>query len=212
MTELSSKAAALVRAGRDAMRPSPADRERISEALRARLGDAVLPVEPAASVSVTWHAGWGKLLAVASAVGIAGAAAFFALEKPAGGPPPELPPLPASASAAPIAKLARPEPGVVPVRRAQDHLAEEVAILSRATSELHAGRAASALKAISDHQRKFPNGLLSEERRAARAQALCALGRRGEAEVELGRLVKNSPQSPNTVRAREVCGISSRAR
>jgi hypothetical protein len=87
-----------------------------------------------------------------------------------------------------------------------------VAILSRAASALHAGRAASALKAIDEHQRKFPQGLLSEERRAARAQALCLLGRRGEAELELQRLVKNSPQSPNTARVKEVCGTSRGAR
>jgi hypothetical protein len=65
----------------------------------------------------------------------------------------------------------------IPAKRATDRLAQEVAILSRATSELHAGRPANALKAIDEHARKFPNGLLVEERRAARTQALCALGR-----------------------------------
>lgn len=82
-------------------------------------------------------------------------------------------------------------------------LAEEVALLSRATSALNAGRAQEALGTLAEHQRKFPRGLLSVERRAARAQALCMLGRKAEAERELSRL---SPSSPQAARARQLCG------
>jgi hypothetical protein len=71
---------------------------------------------------------------------------------------------------------------------------------------LNAGRAAEALKLLDEHQRKFPGGLLTEERRAARAQALCSLGRTSEAKSELARL---APRSPAAARAEEVC---SRAR
>ena len=42
---LSSKARALIQADRDAHRPTAADRERITAALRARLGSSVLPLE-----------------------------------------------------------------------------------------------------------------------------------------------------------------------
>lgn len=205
------------------MQPSAGDRARISGALRARLGDAALPAESLATATSVWHPALAKLLAVAGAVGIVGAAAFFVWEKPGSAPTPVLPshqgavgpalapaPLPPpDASAAPVLGLPQPE---APVRRAQDHLAQEVAILSRATSALHAGRAASALKALDEHQRKFPRGLLSEERRAARAQALCVLGRRREAELEIGRLARTSPQSPNIARAKEVCGSGFRGR
>jgi hypothetical protein len=85
-------------------------------------------------------------------------------------------------------------------------LAAEVAILSRAGAELHNGRAAAALKTLDEHQRKFPSGLLAQERASARIQALCALGRVKEAETELGRLSRLSPQSPHEARAREACG------
>lgn len=81
-------------------------------------------------------------------------------------------------------------------------LAEEVALLSKATSALHARRAQEALTLLAEHQRKFPRGALSVERRAARAQALCQLGRKVEAERELRRL---SPSSPQAARARELC-------
>jgi hypothetical protein len=84
-------------------------------------------------------------------------------------------------------------------------LASEVAILSHATRELHAGRATEALKSLDEYHRKFPKGLLSEEQCAARAQALCALGRFDEANTKLAGL---SPQSPLAVRAKQFCGAS----
>jgi hypothetical protein len=89
-----------------------------------------------------------------------------------------------------------------PVLRARDRLAEEVALLSRATKALRAGRAAEALRALDEHQSKFPRGALSEERRAAKAEALCSLGRVREGRAELGRL---APQSPAAARAKQVC-------
>jgi hypothetical protein len=87
-----------------------------------------------------------------------------------------------------------------------DRLAQEVAILSRAGTELHSGRAAAALRALDEHQKKFPAGLLTQERTAARIQALCALGRMTEADAELARLARSSPESPHEARARQACG------
>jgi hypothetical protein len=86
-----------------------------------------------------------------------------------------------------------------------DRLAQEVALLSRATSELRAGHAAQALKALAEHQRKFPAGALSEDRRAAKAQALCLLGRVVQGRAELARL---PAQSPAAARAAQVCDAS----
>ena len=71
------------------------------------------------------------------------------------------------------------------VSRTRDGLAEEVALLSRAETELRAGRPAKALLVLAEHQRKFPRGALAEERTAARIQALCALGLRDEANAQL---------------------------
>ena len=53
MTDLSPQAASLVRAGRQALMPSATDRLRVSDALRARLGDAALPVEILAVTSLS---------------------------------------------------------------------------------------------------------------------------------------------------------------
>jgi TolA-binding protein len=77
--------------------------------------------------------------------------------------------------------------------------------LSQAAKDLRAGHAATALSALNEHQKKFPSGLLTQERRAARAEALCSLGRFAEAETELSTLVRTAPQSPLTVRAQQRC-------
>jgi hypothetical protein len=231
VSELSPKAAALVHAGRTALRPSSADRDRIAGALRARLGDAALPLEAGIPTSLTAKSAWAKIAGLGAAIGIAGGAAFVTLHGSAPAPnrgplhqldlataaqvepsalPPATPieptPLAAQASATSDSNAAPS------ARRAGDKLAQEVVILSRATTELRAGRAASALKALEEHQRKFPNGLLTEERRAARVQALCALGRRSEAQPELDRLTRTAPQSLNTVRAKQICGAETRSR
>ena len=91
----------------------------------------------------------------------------------------------------------------------QDRLAAEVALLSRATRDLRAGRPAEALKALDEYRRKFPKGLLGEEQRAGRAQALCALGRFDEANEKLAAL---APQSPLAVQAKQFCDARLAAR
>lgn len=90
--------------------------------------------------------------------------------------------------------------------RAGDSLAREVALLSRASSELHAAHPAAALRALDEHARRFPDGVLSQERAAARARALCDLGRRSEAQIEL---VKLAPGSPHAARAAQACASAS---
>jgi TolA-binding protein len=221
---MSPKAAALLRAGRDALRPTSADRERVTAALRARLGPGALPLAAGASASLFARSAWAKISALSAAVGLAGGLTYLALQQPTHaplrGPLHQIDlateagtsePVPSAAQNEPAPALTAAAPAASPAtaRSKADRLAEEVAILSRATSELHSGRAAGALRALDEHQRKFPRGLLVEERRAARVQALCALGRKSEAKPELERLVKNAPQSPTTRRAKQVCGDGS---
>lgn len=126
---------------------------------------------------------------------------------------PELAPAPSSPTAtAESTRLVPPEgssrsadSSKAPARSSRDNLAEEVALLSRAETELHAGRPAKALTALSEHQRRFPRGALAEERTAARIQALCALGRTEEANAQLRQLLHISPNSPLEERARQAC-------
>lgn len=92
--------------------------------------------------------------------------------------------------------------------KAHDTLAEEAAILSRAQSELHLGRATTALQVLAEHERKFKRGILAQERVAVKIQALCALGRSSEANALMGRL---SAQSLTGDSARQACSSSKNA-
>jgi hypothetical protein len=111
---------------------------------------------------------------------------------------------PAPASAPAGSASAAVEPRTAPARPS-DRLAEEVAILSRAETELHAGRYASALRILDEHQRRFPHGTLTEERIAARIHALCGLGRVSEARAEMARV---APGSLHAGSARAACASS----
>src|SRR5512145_3104020 len=87
--------------------------------------------------------------------------------------------------------------------RSRDNLSEEVAIIGRAETELHSGRAENALSLLNEHERRFGNGILAEERTAAQILALCALGRAADANAQLARL---SPTSLHGQQARRACG------
>jgi len=230
MSDLNADGKALVQAARQADRPSDADRERVRAALRQRLGDAALLAPGLAEPAVVSSSGasyskwikWGWLGPTVIAAG----ALWFAPRLWHGRAPAAATPNPSAVSA----QLARPEsteiapevaanPSVALAEvatnrpadaqkatpRARDGLSEEVLLLSRAETELHAGRPGKALLALAEHQRKFPRGALAEERTAARIQALCALGRNDEANTQLKQLLHLSPNSAHEGRARQAC-------
>jgi hypothetical protein len=203
----------LLRVGRESFKPSDADRARVFESLSAQIGDVGL----VGGLSTTAaKSAWLPLSATVVGLGLLGGGLYLAFSPQPSAPPtkpaPVDPPVVEPKLDAPAEEPKLPAPrttgGNVSTGRV-DHLAEEVAILSRAGADLHSGRAASALKALDEHQRKFPGGALSQERSAARVQALCALGRMKEAEAELKRLSRMSPRSPHEARARKACGIGS---
>jgi hypothetical protein len=223
VSDLTPEAKELVHQARSAFRPSDADRERVFQALLPQIGaGAALGATPSLLERLR-QASWLKVSG--AVVGLGAAGGLFLAFGPADEPKPAAP-----ATTSPIAANAetpRPDMATIPtpvappvlappegkpearvqqpVTRA-DRLAAEVAILSRAGTELHNGRAAAALQTLEEHQRKFPSGLLAQERASARIQALCALGRVKEADAELTRLSRLSPQSPHEARAREACG------
>jgi hypothetical protein len=214
MSELSPQGQALLRATRAALRPQASDKERVLASLRDRLGTPVTGAATKAAAAQASRTLW--TVAGAAFVGVGGVVAFglSSLSTPA-----TTPALAPAVSAAPVAQVAVaapvvPEATPMPIPAAsatpsvltrRDRLAEEVAILSQAAKDLRAGHAASALGALNEHQKKFPSGLLTQERRAARAEALCSLGRFAEADAELSTLVRTAPQSPLTVRAQQRC-------
>lgn len=223
MAELGPDAQALVRAGRGALKPSAADRERVARALHSRIGSSATASNGGSTVAAS-HGLRAKLFAVVGTGAVVGAALIAwsvstrraEVTPPAVAVPlvvpaapvvvPNIEPAPVVSATPPTPVEALPvEPRAVATRRASGRLAEEVAILSRAEKELHAGRPSSALAVLEEHRQKFPNGELAQERIAARVHALCALGRVADAEAALARLRRVSPGSPQEGRAREAC-------
>jgi hypothetical protein len=222
MASLSPNARALITAGRRALRATAADRERVESALRARLGADALPSD-APTVPVAPRGGWQLLAKAGAATCLVGGALVAALTARVGtptvsrvDPPPAAGQTTASATtesldqpapradkveAAPVPAPASPPHDAAPQRR-RDRLAQEVALLTHATTALRGGRAQEALRVLETHQRRFPTGMLAEERRTAMAQALCRLGRVAAGRAQLSRLPPNSPAARG---AEEVC-------
>jgi hypothetical protein len=217
MSELSPRGQALLHASRAALRPDMTDRERVLASLRERLGTTPLSsTETAQAAAHASRALWA--VGAAALIGVGGALAVALSPGPS-----QVAATPTAAlvsAPAPVIEIAEPAPAALPVPmppasavvasastpgRRSDRLAEEVAILSQAAKDLRAGRAADALGALNEHQKKFPGGLLTQERRAARAEALCSLGRFAEARSELSILGRSAAGSPLLVRARERC-------
>jgi hypothetical protein len=204
-----------------AFEPSAGDRERVFAALLPKLDGSLL----GASSSAASGAARGivvKASAVLVGLVLAGGALELASRPGSQSPktsvaPPERPrplSLPAPVNDVPERVAKEPLRVEVPEKRAPrrvrvaDNLAQEVSILSQASSELHAGRPAEALKALEEHHRRYPAGALAEERSAARIRALCALGRVDEARSELTRFSQSAPESPHLARARKACGLA----
>jgi hypothetical protein len=234
MSELSPELRALVAASKNASRPTEADSARVLAALRICLGNAATVGADAAKATVTSNT-TGLLFGKVSAIAFAGLALigglwFFtararqAASSESNAAPSAAVTIQANTALVPSATLLsatgltapeaseisvalRPTPNDVEARphHVRDRLAEEVALLSRAETALHSGNAAGALEVLNEHERKFRDGLLAEERIAARIQALCALGRKTEADAQLAQL---SPKSLHGKQSGRACGSS----
>jgi TolA-binding protein len=222
LSSLGPEAQALIKAGRSALQPTADDRARIAAGLHARFGGASGTADAAAAAVAKSRALlWSGVSAVVVGLGAGGlflagsfgsdttsatAPAATATAAPAAGTA-QSTVAPAPAELAPARVRASPaEVSQVAVRRKpSDRLAEEVELLSRAQTELRAGRFDTALRSLEEHARKFPRGTLAQERRATRIQALCGSGRTREADTELARL---APGSVHEGRTREICAAA----
>lgn len=222
MSALSSKARALIEKAHEEVRPPAGEMERLEALINAQLGALTpSPVKhgPSPAVRAT---SWRLVTSLTVGAALVSGAALWLLRPdvsqtqsaPAASASVEAQVPEAAPSTEPVVQAQvppAPEPPPsakpalepkAPAAPAQDALAQEVALLSKATSNLRAGRAGASLKLLDEHQRKFPNGMLAVERRAVRAQALCTLKRVSEGRAELSQL---APQSPAAGRAKQLC-------
>ena len=79
-------------------------------------------------------------------------------------------------------------------------------LLREAQAGLRGHQGARALQALDEHARRFPHGVLAEERAAGRVFALCELGRIDEAKTAQGAFLAAHPSSPEADRVRKACG------
>jgi hypothetical protein len=86
---------------------------------------------------------------------------------------------------------------VTPARpsSSSDAYSVELALLQRARGAVAGGRFTAALSAISEHERRFPAGHLSEEREALRIKALAGSGKDGEAQRAAAKFRAEFPNS-----------------
>jgi hypothetical protein len=81
----------------------------------------------------------------------------------------------------------------------------EIELIRAAQVALQQGDSARALAELDKHKLQFPKGVLFQEREAARAVALCELGRIDEGRQVAQRLLIESPHSPMAQRIHRSC-------
>jgi hypothetical protein len=108
--------------------------------------------------------------------------------------------LPATASAPAVAArpAALPSPSGSPNERPNERtagLADERRLLDNARGALSRGEPTTAMAPLDEHAKRFPHGILAEEREALAIQALARSGRSREAEERAARFQKAFPTS-----------------
>jgi hypothetical protein len=94
------------------------------------------------------------------------------------------------------ARASTPRPPLrQPPRASESDLAAENALITRARAALVRGDAQGALAAVAEHETRFADGALSEEREVVRVQALVASDQRGEADARARRFHEQFPNS-----------------
>jgi hypothetical protein len=86
-------------------------------------------------------------------------------------------------------------------------LAQEIAVIEKIRRALLADAPARALEHVRAHARRFPEGVLAQEREALRVVATCALGDAG-AEATAGAFIAAHPDSPLVGKVRAACATA----
>jgi hypothetical protein len=228
MSDLESRARAIVEAGRDGDLPSAADHARIKRAVLVQIAASGAVAASAAAGTLSLGAKVGLVVLTATLVG-GGAVGLHhvrsqprpAVTQPQAQRQPLAPPVVApvpepvvDVAAAPARddaskkpeRVRRPLPAERPSRIVdEDPLTAEVAVLRRAREELRLGRPTAALAALVEYDRRFGEGVLGEERQAIAAIAACQATPGPTARAQGEAFMRKAPRSPLRDRVREAC-------
>lgn len=108
---------------------------------------------------------------------------------------------PSSVAPPPAKRRHRRPPGS---DRAAPGLDAELSLLRRARAAL-TGSPQQALRLLGEHARRFPTGVLAEERMLLRVQALCAVGRPERARAAAREFARAHPDSPHAPTVTAAC-------
>lgn len=97
-----------------------------------------------------------------------------------------------------------PEPESKPAP-SESPIVAEARSIRRIRAALRDGRGKAALERVAAHERAFPKGTLTDELAVLEADALCQLGRAGDARKVAAAFVRRRPASPLAARARRIC-------
>lgn len=235
MTELKSETQALLDLGRAGDDPGEDVIARNRQRLALKVGGAALGTAAVTGSATKALAASGslKMLAICGAVAVAGVGlGGYALQRDVAPPSSKSAAVPSVAEPArqqqppkpveqneppapeplevPIALGSLPSPattssgGSAKARAAS--IQSELELIRRAQKHLHRGEDAAALALLAEHARRFPNGVLTQERDASRVSALCQAGDVVAARALAEQFLQRSPQSPFADRVRNSCG------
>jgi hypothetical protein len=125
-------------------------------------------------------------------------------------PAPE-PALPEPAVPEPVLEPTLPEPSkpaTTKVKKAPPKtLADEVALMQAISTALKQGDSRKVLTLAAEHERDFSKGQFIEERRAAKARALCQAGKHAAGKKEAASFASRWPDSIHLSSVKQDCGL-----
>lgn len=101
----------------------------------------------------------------------------------------------------------RQQVGKTPTRGGPNTLEAELQLLGKAQNALKTGQPNDALRALDEHARKFPSGVLAAERAGVRPIALCQAGRLDEGRAAARSYLRVVPNSVLSKRIRVACQL-----
>ncbi len=149
---------------------------------------------------------------MAAEQGVVPASGSNAVRKPMATVPPSapletvepVPPVPNDPTSAPRLRVQTPR-DVTARPMPEQTLAHELSLLRAAENALQRNDPTRAMSLLDEHGRVFPNGQLSEDRKALRVHALCRMGKVAQADAEARVLLGRNPSSPHAERLRNPC-------